>query len=96
MSWNISVIGKPKAVIAHLDTFGDGLSGQTKIEFDAAKPHLAGLVGQNFSEKDEAALPLIHLTAAGHGSGRHEEDGSVTQVHRSFSASISHMYTKLV
>lgn len=65
MSWSIQLIGNPENICAALDAESERLTGQSKDEFDAALPHLKALVGQNVSETQ---LPVLNLTASGHGN----------------------------
>ncbi len=64
MSWSINVIGESEKVIKELDDYSVRLenSGQSKIEYDEALPHLKALVLQNFGFNR-----TIKLNA--HGSG---------------------------
>jgi hypothetical protein len=87
MSWSVSVIGKPANVCAELGKQSEALNGQSKIEFDAALPHLLALVKENFGSIE----PTIHLRASGHGSA---QEGK--QVQRTCSVSIEPTWTKLV
>lgn len=70
MSWSVSIIGKPEAVVAELEKESERMSGQSKVEFDSAKPHLAGLVRENFKKPGSTAWlgePFVHLEANGSG-----------------------------
>jgi len=66
MSWSINIIGKPKNVSNALEIYSEKLSGQSKVEFDAALPYMMGLVQQNFNE-NEQLLPVIKIEASGYG-----------------------------
>ncbi len=69
MSWSISAAGTPDEVVAALEKQSEELSGQSKVEYDDAMPHLIGLVRETFVE--EGAPPAkINLYANGHGSAR--------------------------
>ena len=95
MSWSVSIIGKPDAVIGELERESTRLSGQSKVEFDAAKPHLIGLVRENFKHPDANPHyldPTLHLEASGSGSF----DVAGTQLHRTCSAKVSWVNGKLV
>lgn len=61
MSWSVRFIGTPEKVVEALDKFGDTLSGQSKEEFDEAKPALVTLVNGNVG-------PMVDLNASGHAS----------------------------
>lgn len=62
MSWSISVIGKPEAIKRALARQSGTLSGQSKEEFDAAKPALETLLDQNVENG------VVQLDANGHAS----------------------------
>lgn len=64
MSWSVTFIGNPQKIVQALKDNSEKLSGVSKDEFDAALPHLIGLVEQNYNTYQE---PVIHLTANGHG-----------------------------
>jgi hypothetical protein len=90
------MIGLPDKVIDGLKKHADdtGLSGQSREEFEAALPHLIGLVEQNIV----AGVPanpqypkLIKINASGHGS---KKDGAWTE--RNCSASVEYSYTKIL
>ena len=65
MSWAAYYFGKPKVIIAALKKYSEAISGKSKEEFDAALPHLIGLLEQNFSKEND---PVVRLQASGHGS----------------------------
>lgn len=79
MSWSISLIGKPENVSAALTAHSGTLSGQPKVEFDDALPHLVGLVNQNFGFGNP-----VSLIANGHG---YAADGE--QKNRTISVSLT-------
>jgi hypothetical protein len=62
MSWSVNLVGKPEALKRALDAYGDKLTDQSKEEFDAAPPHLKGLL----DAADEKSAVL--LNASGHAS----------------------------
>lgn len=84
------MLGTPENVSKALAAESERQTGQSKLEYDDALPHLQFLVSQNFhtENKDQA---LIELDAS--GSGYCKED---KQVQRSLSVSIKHQYRKLV
>lgn len=90
MSWNVSIIGQPEAVVAELDRESERQSGQCKVEFDSAKPHLVGLVKENFSKNASSQPLIVHLEASGSG---YESGG--TQVSRSCLVSLKSLYARL-
>jgi hypothetical protein len=66
MSWSITFIGKPENVSKALNENSAKLNGYSKEEYDAALPHLDGLVKQNFNA-DETYPVVVKITASGHG-----------------------------
>jgi hypothetical protein len=78
VSWSVSAAGTPAEVADKLEAYGAQLTGQSKLEFDEARPHLAALVGQNFHDATgEARPPRVQLTA--HGSGYAAGDRQVSR-----------------
>jgi len=63
MSWSVTVIGKPDKVAEELDKHSDTLTGQSKTEYDEAKPALQSLVRLNVGGEN-----LVKLTASGHAN----------------------------
>ena len=63
MSWSVTVIGKPEKVAEELDKYSDTLTGQSKTEYDEAKPALQQLVRLNFGGEN-----LVKLIASGHAN----------------------------
>jgi hypothetical protein len=68
MSWSIGLIGKPENLVKALKAESERLKDQSKEEFDAALPHMIGLIELNVSENP---VPM-KLEASGHG---YIEDG---------------------
>lgn len=92
MSWSVSLIGKPANVVKALEAESAKFTDQSKVEYDAALPHLVGLVQQNFVADESGYVePTIKLDAAGSGYSR---DGK--QLQRSCRVKIEPLYTKLV
>lgn len=92
MSWSLRLIGKPDAVAAALEKYSEGLTGQSKVEYDDAKPHLVGLVHQHFAEPGTSyVLPILDLEASGSGSAK---DGK--QMQRTCCVSLKTMWGTLV
>jgi hypothetical protein len=87
MSWNVSMIGTPEKVAAALEEHAGTLSGQSKVEYEAAAPYLAGLVRQNFAKTDM----VVKVEASGHGQ---MEDGK--DVNRCVSVKLEYSYAKLL
>lgn len=90
MSWSVNIIGHPENIASALTVESEKQEGQSKVEFDAALPHMVALVKENFNP---AGLPppVVKLTANGHGYAN--ADG---QQQRYFAASIEVVYATLV
>lgn len=91
MSWSISVIGKPENVVAEIERESAKQTGQSKVEFDDAMPHLIGLVNQTFTKAANYQVPIIKLDASGSGMSEGGE-----QKYRNCTVKIEPIYTKLV
>lgn len=97
MSWSISFIGTPEKVAAALEANSPKLSGQCKVEYDDALPHLVALVKQNFVTPEYKAKyptvtdPVISLVASGSGTSN---DG--VQVQRNAHIDLKTLYGALV
>ena len=93
MSWNISIIGAPENVVKALEEESGKLSGQCKVEFDGALPHLVGLVKQNFNDfaRTGSRDQIIKLDAAGFGHAQGDQ-----QIQRSCLATLESFCTKIV
>lgn len=65
MSWSFQAIGTALAVLAAIDAYASQLTGRSKQEFEAAAPHLKGLVAQN--TETSPAKAAVKITASGHG-----------------------------
>lgn len=78
MSWSIALVGSPANVARALQENSAKLTDYSKVEFDAALPHLVGLVGQNFyaDASQQYDGGLIRLIASGSGSATRNPDGS--------------------
>jgi len=88
MSWSISLIGRPDKIAAALQEQSGKLTGQSKLEFDDALPHLTALVGQNFAvDGNGYLLPLVKLEASGSGTAKGEQ-----QVVRSCTVKVEPIY----
>lgn len=71
MSWSVSLIGKPAAIAEELKAEIARQSGQCKKEFDAALPHMLGLLALNFSKPSggySPTPPTMKLVACGSGT----------------------------
>ena len=51
MSWSVFFVGKSIDVNRRLHEESDKLGGHSRLAYDAAKPHLIGLLEQNQSEQ---------------------------------------------
>lgn len=49
MSWSVQGVGKPEALKRLLQKNSEQLTGQSKEEFDQARPHLEALIDLNTS-----------------------------------------------
>lgn len=91
MSWSINMVGTPDKIVAALDAESGKMSGQSKIEFDAALPALKTLVSQNFDNRDESKRIVLRLAANGSGQSKQISgpDGSrVEEIDRSCRVSL--------
>lgn len=78
MSWSFKAIGTTEKLVEALEGEPERISKDPndycRVEFEAAKPHLIGLVKQNFAEGTAegtaARRPLISLTATGSATSR--------------------------
>lgn len=104
MSWSFNAIGKPALIAQALEEESKRLSGQSKVEFDAAKPHLVELLNNNFATSGSGYNePLVQFEASGSGMAKTEvstaDNGNVEtvkQVQRNCSVSIKPLYGKLL
>lgn len=88
MSWSVSYIGKPEKIAEALQGYSTSMSaGQSKLEFDAALPHLTALVKENFGNENQ----LLKFSASGSGYSINDE-----QKTRMCSVSIETFYAVLV
>jgi hypothetical protein len=67
MSWYANYIGTSDKISAALTKQSAGLSGPSKVEFDAALSCIQGLLGQNYNKAAGATAPVLRLTASGSG-----------------------------
>ncbi len=95
MSWSVSIIGSPEAVVAELERESERQTGQCKVEFDGALPHLIGLVRENFKKPGSPgyyADPVVHLEAAGSGAAFTDS----TQVYRNVTVTLRSLSARIV
>lgn len=95
MSWSINLIGKPANIVAALEEESGKLTGQSKVEFDDALPHIVSLVKQNFANEEPYVEPVLMIEASGHGSAKSDDKGT-RQVQRQCSVKIQHHYMRIV
>lgn len=88
MSWSVSVIGTPEAITRELDIYQVSLQGQSREEFDDAKPHIQALLKQNRSIYHP---PLLHLEACGSGGKVNNQETG-----RECTITLRRMWTKVV
>ncbi len=62
MSWSAYYIGTPDKLTEALQKQSETLTGNCKMEFDAALPHMVGLIQQN---KGADKSPVLSLAASG-------------------------------
>lgn len=87
MSWSIQLIGKSENVADALLKESEKVSGQSKVEFDTALPHLIALVKENFGNP----ASLLKITANGHGYAVGDE-----QRNRNLNVTIENIYGTIV
>lgn len=99
MSWSVNYLGKASLVAKALDDESAKMSGQSKVEFDDAKPHLIALVIQNFTE-DGHPDALVRLNASGHGTATSTagtgETAEPKQLTRSCTVSLERWYSTVL
>ena len=92
MSWSVSYLGTPPKIVEALQAESERVSGQRKVEFDSALPHLVGLVKDNFAPEGQP-VPMLQLKAFGSGTSQSDPaSGEVKQTQRSCSVSIERIY----
>lgn len=92
MSWSVSYLGAPDKIVEQLDKDSEKLTGQSKEEFDAAKPHLQALLKENIPDADRGYGPqIVKLDASGSGS---KTDGKITS--QSCSVKIEPIFGRLL
>lgn len=74
MSWSITTEGKPEEVVAKLNEYSGSLTGGSKDEFDAAMPHIVGLVNENRKKEGTQHTGPVKVRVSGFGS-RSTTDG---------------------
>lgn len=89
MSWSIYLVGKPENVVKALEEESAKMTGQSKLEYDEALPHLVGLVKQNFHPA--SSLQAIDLEANGSGYAKGD-----TQMSRNCSVKIGTFSKRVV
>ena len=91
MSWSVSAVGEPEAVVRHLERYmADQAPNQSKSEYDEAKPHLVALVKQNYATPgapEYAKGALVSIEASGSGTCVRSGD-TIADVHRQCSVTL--------
>lgn len=88
MSWSVGFMGKPENVAKALEDYVAKMTdGQTKIEYEAALPHMVALVKENFG--DDTAV--VRIEANGHGYANNGE-----QKTRNLNCKVERIYAQLV
>lgn len=77
MSWSISFIGTPENLVKAMEAYSEKLDVSSKEEYDAALPHLVGLVNQIYNEENNL---MVRVTANGHAYFRGEKKYSYCNV----------------
>jgi hypothetical protein len=79
MSWSNRWIGRRAGIKAAIARYAATLSGNSKAEFDAARPHIEGLVDLNTNTDGD---PVVDVDANGHaydnGKGQSYSQTQVT------------------
>ena len=95
MSWSISFLGRPEQVAQAIESYSDKLDGQSKVEYDDAKLHLAALVRQNFG--DVLGISMLRIDASGYGQAKQVNEGQpLRQVQRYLTLKIENLYATVV
>lgn len=97
MSWSFSAIGTADKIAEAIEAQSAQLSGQSKFEFDDAKPHLVALVRQNFDKRSpQSPQVLIKIEASGSGQHRSAGPNDIEQVERSCTVKIERLWNQLL
>lgn len=71
MSWSVNLIGQPQNIIAALKEIGEKMTdANSKQEFEAALPHMEGILEQNFNTNYPVAIQFV-----AHGHGTKDSEG---------------------
>lgn len=75
MSWSICFIGSPESIVGAMqkESENKNITGQSKIEYNAALPYLVGLVRENFNTNPDVKVAL-KITASGYGYAQDGKD----------------------
>lgn len=63
MSWSRASVGRPSAVVADFEKYGDSLTAESRREFDQIREGLKAIILAN---SEECA---VHVDASGHAYG---------------------------
>ena len=91
MSWSVNMVGVSAAIAEALPKEAEKHDGQSRLEFEAALPHLLGIIRENFVANQGVSEAVLHLEASGHG---HVRDG--LQIQRSLRVKLDSFYATLV
>jgi hypothetical protein len=92
MSWNVSMIGTPEKVAIALEEHAGTLTGQSRVEYEAAAPHLAALVRQNFAQTGM----VVKVDANGSGQVQGGQAQGGVDLSRSLSVKLEYSYAKIL
>lgn len=90
MSWSISFFGTAEKVAEAIEGAGAEMTGQSKLEYEAAAPHLVALVRENF-QNGPGDPPLVRINAGGHGYAEGDK-----QVNRQATVTLERLYGKVL
>lgn len=97
MSWSCDYVGTADKIAAALKVDSEKMTGQSKVEFDAALPHLVGLLENIFDDPAATGGQTRITTLQANGSGSTKTvDGQTQQVSRSVYVKLETAYAMLV
>ncbi len=92
MSWSVRMAGTPADLVSALENESTKYQGASKEEFDAALPHLVGLIKLNHAPDSKA---MLEIDANGHAT-KQVVDGVMTTVYSQCSVAINPLHLNLV
>jgi hypothetical protein len=104
MSWSFNAIGLPENICKALDENSTKLGGQSRIEFDSAKPLLAAILRENFAKEASASgeiksstrTPVVIFEASGSGGVVMKGSDKGEQLYRNLQLSMRPIHAQLV